>query len=313
MRTYIVVCLLFCFFKLPLCGQGSNDDHINYIRKVFKETNQICETISPAYYRSDTLDPKGPVEFREWEYNNDVIRFQLTEYRGEDKQVSDFYFSEGGLIFAFTRDFLRDEFGTPYVRENRYYFKDEDTMIRWLDEDKKEVNPNSSVFYQRGAGIWSAMNWSGEAFFMLGGSEKKVSNFKDDLTIHSDSFNGIALGRPVSDFFGQLKKGMLETGEGNFKVYYIQSSSGEELGYLLEDEKDQSIEAIVVTSSLGSTQKGIMVGFTYEQLQGAFPEVKMVRSEIEGRLSASSGNFTFFFDGYEVNYPGKINAIIIGR
>ncbi|MEM6362190.1 MAG: hypothetical protein AAF731_19025 [Bacteroidota bacterium] len=313
MRTYLLVCLLFGFFKMPLFGQDNIDDHINYIRKVFKETNQLCETISPAYYRSDTLGSKGPIEFREWEYNNRVIKFQLTEYQDADRKVSDFYFGEGGLIFAFTRNFLRDEFGTPYVHENRYYFKDDDTLIRWLDEDKKEVNPNSSGFYQRGSDIWSDMNWSGEAFFTLAGSKKKDSNFKDDLTIYSENFYGIVLGRPVSDFFGQLKKGMLETGEGSFKVYYIQSSSGEELGYLLEDEKDQTIESIVVTSSLYSTQQDIKIGSTYQQVKESFPEVKMVRSEIESRLFARSGNFTFFFDGYELNDPGKISSITISR
>ena len=105
----------------------------------------------------------------------------------------------------------------------------------------------------------------------------------------------------------------METGEGSFKVYYIQSSSGEELGYLLEDEKDQTIESIVVTSSLYSTQQGIKVGSTYEQVKESFPELKMVRSEIESRLFARSGNFTFFFDGYELNDPGKISSITISR
>ena len=75
----------------------------------------------------------------------------------------------------------------------------------------------------------------------------------------------------------------------------------------------QTIESIVVTSSLYSTQQDIKVGSTYEQVKESFPEVKMVRSEIESRLLARSGNFTFLFDGYELNDPGKISSITISR
>ena len=308
MKAYILFSLLSFSLIQSVLAQEDISQQINYIREVFKETENLCKTISPVFWRSDTLLAEGPIEFREWRYNSGTIKFQMTQYYGKDKKVSDFYFGDGELIFAFTQDFLRDEFGNQYIQENRYYFRDEDTLIRWINEDKNEVNPNSIGFVQRGSEVWSDIHWSREVLFMNGISQK---NSLPSFTISAQSFYGITLGRPISDFFGQLQKGILETGEGTFDVYYIQSTNNEELGYILENEKDHTVLSIVITSSKGLMDNDIAVGSTYQRFREVYPQAEINRSEIESRFFTSSGNFVFFFDGYALKDPVHISSIVI--
>lgn len=311
LRLVLALAFILTLIQRKCLGQ-ENGDQIKYIRKVFQETTTRCESISPKYLRLDTLRDDGAIELRQWMHNDKDIKFQLTEYDGKDKRVSDFYFGNGGLIFAFTRDFRHDELDHPYVRENRYYFKNDDTLIRWLDEDKNEVDPTSEGFLERGYEIWADMHSSGETFFMYSG-RIEVSSEKDKHVITPEGIYGITFDRPVSDFFGELKKGILNTGEGDFKVYYIRTKKGEEVGHLFVDESDQSIKTIEITSSTVSTNDGVAIGTSYKKFSEIFPEAEVRRSEIENRLFTKRGKFIFLFDGYSLNVPGKVKSIIIQR
>ena len=299
-------------------GQESDDDHIQYIRKRFKEVNDLCNTIKPVVFRSDTLAPEGPVTFREWKHEEQVIRFQVTEHRDVDKFVSDYYFGEGGLIFAFTQDFLRDELSERYVRENRYYFKDDETLIRWLDEEKREVNPAGTRFTTRGHHIWEHMySWS-DVFFWVYGSwqasdrkSRNVGNMDQDIyTIQPAGFYGIVCGQAIGNFSQKLVKGKLETGEGSFEVYYITAPGGQQLGYVLPHSHEEAkVGTIVITSSLAHTPEDIKVGSTFWDLQSRIPGIEVHGSELEGRTTASVGNREFLLDAYHTSY--QIDASLI--
>jgi hypothetical protein len=148
-------------------AQTPVEDHIKYIRKEFNLINDICSQLNPVVIQSDTLYKEGLLEMKQWATTDRIVKFQLIRFKGKDKFVNDFYFGEGGLIFTFSQEFLSDEFGDPYVKENRYYFKDDDTLIRWLDEDKKEIDPSSTQFRQQGSDIWEDMHWAVETFWMI--------------------------------------------------------------------------------------------------------------------------------------------------
>lgn len=111
-------------------GQPTPEGQIIYIREQFRVINGRCASVEPLIFQSDTLHAAGPMEIKSWRFKGSEIKMQLTVHRKSGKMITDYYFSNRGFIFAFAQEYLQDEFEQPYVRENRYYFQNEDRMIR---------------------------------------------------------------------------------------------------------------------------------------------------------------------------------------
>jgi hypothetical protein len=77
-----------------------------------------------------------------------VMKMVATFFGETGRTVEEYYFWNGQLIFVFqTENHYDKPLSGKVVRktENRFYFKD-DKLIRWLDENGKEVAPDSSEY-----------------------------------------------------------------------------------------------------------------------------------------------------------------------
>ncbi len=75
-----------------------------------------------------------------------VMKMVATFFGETGKAVEEYYFWNGKLIFVFSTDNRYDKPLSGKVArktENRFYFKD-DKLIRWLDENGKEVASDST-------------------------------------------------------------------------------------------------------------------------------------------------------------------------
>lgn len=77
-----------------------------------------------------------------------VMKMVATFYGETGRAVEEYYFWNGQLIFVFNTDQRYDKpLSGKVVRktESRFYFKD-DKLIRWLDENGKEVASDSTEY-----------------------------------------------------------------------------------------------------------------------------------------------------------------------
>ncbi|MEO0732374.1 MAG: hypothetical protein AAFZ52_06040 [Bacteroidota bacterium] len=139
-----------------------------------------------------------------------------------------------------------------------------------------------------------------------------ISDVDDDpYLISNGEFLGMRPGSPLDDFVGGLRKGTLQTGEGDFPVYYIDGAEGEELGYLVPDPRDGAmIGDIIVTSQDVVTEAGIRVGVNFEELQNRLGRPLEVHgSEIESRTYAVRDGFSYRIGDAHDNYELEASQV----
>ena len=137
----------------------------------------------------------------------------------------------------------------------------------------------------------------------------------DGITANSEAYNdapylvsngnflGLTPGGSMVEFVDGLRSGVLQTGEGDFDVHYIDSAEGDELGYVMADPRDENtIGNIYITSTKVVTEKGIRVGMSFSELQEKMGELEVHGSEIEGRTYANSGGLSFRLDAENWSY-----------
>lgn len=79
-----------------------------------------------------------------------IVKISATFYGEMGRATDEFYYSNEKLIFIFRRQSHYSGHLTGKVvrtTENRYYFKD-DKLIRWIDEDGKQVSSTAPEFAQ---------------------------------------------------------------------------------------------------------------------------------------------------------------------
>lgn len=171
MRAFIAIgILIFSHFS------QADDSAINTIRQEYQLIQQSLpafrtETVELEDYALEGADAKA---YRDKTGNIRLIKADLFHESG--KEFQNFYYSNGKLIFALyiTHRYNQHTSITPEVAkregidhafdpkktlitEDRYYFSN-NKMIRWLDENKKEVNLNSKEFKDTGEGVMETSN-----------------------------------------------------------------------------------------------------------------------------------------------------------
>ncbi|MEO1051709.1 MAG: hypothetical protein AAFX87_13860 [Bacteroidota bacterium] len=292
-----------CYQAAPTLAQPTDQDQIKYIKQRFVEVNVLCQDISPIVHQSDTLNGGQPAEFKEWFKDGSLIKFQVTLFKGNDKTISDYYFGQDGLIFAFYQDHLTDENNRQFVHENRYYFKDEQTLIKWLDEDKNNVPGDSDAFAQKEGDIWGDMHSWSEMVFMVFGNDERYNAVNQTYNIEPKAFYGIVLNAKISSSSDRLEKGTLSTGDGDFDVFYIIGASGERLGYLMPHRHDEEkVGTIVITTPQASTEYGLKVGMTFGEIMRKFESFEVHGSELESRTYAIVEEYALLLDAYHTEH-----------
>lgn len=119
-----------------------------------------------------------------------------------------------------------------------------------------------------------------------------------------DGTYGIRVGDVIAEN-DKLRKDVLQTGEGDFEIYYFDADDGQPALYVVEDLNDPTLVGDVHVIREGATvpgAKGIIVGDTWGALRKAFPKIEVFGSEIEGMTNAYSGNLSFRLDTYNSEY-----------
>lgn len=168
----------------------ADDTAINSIRKEYQLIQQglskfKTETVELEDYALEGADAKA---YRDKTDDIRLIKAELFHESG--KEFKNFYYRNGKLIFAFyithrynqhtgitpeiaKREGIEEAFDPKktLITEDRYYFFN-NKMIRWIDENKKEVNVNSTEFKNGEENVMEA-------------SIDLLSKFKKNLTLRS--------------------------------------------------------------------------------------------------------------------------------
>ena len=148
-------------------------------------------------------------------------------------------------------------------------------------------------------------------------------DFDDPYLVSNGTFLNFKPGEPLDAYIDILREGSMQTGEGSFKVYYIDGAEGNELGYLMTDPIDKTlIGDIFITSPAVVTEDGVRIGTTYEQLIERIGRVSFHGSEIESRVYGNSDGISYRLDMVSNQYDldndkilpnTKISEIVIAR
>jgi hypothetical protein len=139
-----------------------------------------------------------------------------------------------------------------------------------------------------------------------------TSSTDTQMLISPSSFRGIKVGDAISKHGDYVKKTKIKTGEGSFVAYEIRDFENNPAGYFYPDTKNKLLVGdITVESPKASTEKGIKVGSTFQELLKAYPKIEVHGSEIESRTYATADKLTYRLDvannTYEVD-KSKIPA-----
>jgi hypothetical protein len=81
-----------------------------------------------------------------------IMKIVADHFGESGRAVEEYYYWDDHLIFVFRKDSVYDKPGsTKVVRtaENRFYF-DNDALVRWIDENAKQVASGSSEYLEKG-------------------------------------------------------------------------------------------------------------------------------------------------------------------
>jgi len=147
MKTVALVILLLFFSVLVQTTRAQSNDPIETIRQHYAAINKDV-----ALYRRVKKDLSGYSaeggELIAYFHGPTIMKIAATFFGETGKSTEEYYYWNGNLIFVFRREAHYDKplsGKTVSTIENRFYFKD-DKMIRWIDENGKEVAAGSTEF-----------------------------------------------------------------------------------------------------------------------------------------------------------------------
>jgi len=196
--------LVLIHFSLVL-GASAQDEAVAIARQVYDEVNGGLAALETSKHIED--ENGYPVDFKIWQ-GQGIIRKLSCEAAGDHGvEITEYYYTKSGdLVFVYRMTTTERIDGTPVSKaEERYYF-DQGKLVRWLDAEKKEVDPKGELFVGEQADLL-ALQEQGLASFGPGGDVAKVVKvMKEGAT--TGVFQGIA----QSDYFHlQVSAGGIET------------------------------------------------------------------------------------------------------
>ena len=120
----------------------------------------------------------------------------------------------------------------------------------------------------------------------------------------------IPAGIPISNIDMSLEKGLLQSGEGEFEVYYIKTDTGKEVGYIVAEPEDAPLVSnIFITDSGLVLPNGLHVGSTWAEVKDAAGSVEVHGSEIEARTYADLGDYQLRLEYMSTSYDINESSI----
>lgn len=159
-ETVLAILLITAAFSVSLAG---TDPRISDIRKEYQTIRNAVSSLHQETVELDGYSTEGGVAkaFRDTKGGIRLIRVEL--YGESGKVFEEYYYRDGLLIFVF---YEHHRYNVPFnvspevakemgiepfdpkktkLTEDRYYFAN-GTMIKWLDEEKKDVEIKSKEF-----------------------------------------------------------------------------------------------------------------------------------------------------------------------
>ncbi len=136
----------FILFTVTLPARPQTNDSTASIRQHYASINQNVGRYLKVKKELWGFSPEGG-ELVAYLHGPSVMKM-VAEFLGETgRAVEEYYFWDGKLIFVLSTDNRYDKPFGKVVRKNetRLYFKD-DKLIRWINEDGKEVAPDSPEY-----------------------------------------------------------------------------------------------------------------------------------------------------------------------
>jgi len=177
------------FFLLIGTCQASTDVIISKIRHEYKSIREALPTLAVESIELNDYSAEGGVgtAYRD---ATGHIRFILAKFYGESGKVFDEYYFKGGRLFFVYSE--RHKYNVPFyvtpedakelgvepfdpkktgILENRYYFH-EMKLIRWIDENRKNVDVTADAFKAAEKEVIKFMKEIMEKFEKTGASVK---------------------------------------------------------------------------------------------------------------------------------------------
>ncbi|MEO1654853.1 MAG: hypothetical protein AAFU64_15000 [Bacteroidota bacterium] len=124
--------------------------------------------------------------------------------------------------------------------------------------------------------------------------------------VEAKSFYGVNIDDDIATLTTEkpdlLKKGLVQTGEGDFEVWVIQDENGEELADIYPTTDGSKVGMIEIGSEKAVSADGFKVGNTLADILEKFPNSLPHGSEIEGQVNIEAGGIIYRLDAYESAY-----------
>ena len=124
-------------------------DPIQTIRQQYASINRNAAKYRKVKKELSGFSAEGG-ELNAYLSGSSIVKISATFYGEMGRATDEFYYSNDKLIFVFRKQaFYRAPLSGKVIRttENRYYFKDE-KLLRWIDEDGKQVATTAPEFSQ---------------------------------------------------------------------------------------------------------------------------------------------------------------------
>ena len=140
--------------SINLYGQKTQSEKVADIRTWYKEVTSNIDNYSKTVVDySEESTEGGEITF--FKKAGDVVLFKVAYYGETGNMKFSFYFRNSELFFVFQETenysvpiYVETDNRTITKEENRYYFYC-NKMVKWLDNSKKSVLANVSVFKEK--------------------------------------------------------------------------------------------------------------------------------------------------------------------
>ena len=142
MKTFRKISILFLLVSLMNFGASNIEGKIAQIRKDFESTNAVKN-----YVIKEVEDPEQSTDGGIVKYfsQNGIVKKIVVEHFGESwNSLTEYYVKNGKVYFIFDKS---EKYNVPYYvdkrkskfSEQRYYFDENEKLIRYIGENKKVV------------------------------------------------------------------------------------------------------------------------------------------------------------------------------
>lgn len=131
-------------------SMSSGEDSITAIRERYGTINKSAAGYKSVKKKLSGFSAEGG-ELVAYFDGPKIMKIVATHFGETGKAVEEYYFWDDHLIFAYRKDSIYDKPLSGKVArttENRFYF-DNDKLIRWVDENAKQVASSSSEYQEK--------------------------------------------------------------------------------------------------------------------------------------------------------------------